>query len=227
MISTLFGCVLGVASGLRHAMEPDHLAAVSTVVAEQKTARASMRFAATWGAGHALMLLAVGGALLALRASMPRVVEDSLELGVALMLVVLGGRSLVRAARSAGAAHVHTHSDSRHSHPGARAHVHAFGRALALRPLLIGIVHGTAGSGALTALAISRAPSFASGLLFLALYGAGAALGMAALAGAVGAPLARLASGRRTGPALLAVVGALSLCTGLVWGVAAALRITA
>jgi hypothetical protein len=192
------------ASGVRHAIEPDHLAAISTLVAQQRSAKDSVRFAGTWGLGHGLMLLVVGGMLLVLRAHMPRALEEGFELAVGVMLVVLGARALQQA----------LHSRLPHSH--ARPH--------GLRPLAIGVVHGLAGSGALAALAATRSPTLASGLLFLGLYGAGAMIGMASLAGLAGLPLARLLRAERSGRILLTATGALSLLMGLGWGAAAALR---
>jgi hypothetical protein len=206
---TFLACLLGLANGVRHAMEPDHLAAVSTAVAELKSARASVRFAASWGVGHALMLVVVGGALMLLRTRMPPRVEEGFEIGVAVMLIVLGARAIRQASRVA------------HQHP------HAVAGRFAVRPLAIGIVHGLAGSGALTALVVSKAPSIAAGLLFLGLYGAGATLGMAALAGAAGVPLARIARQDRWARRLLVAVGTLSLLMGIGWGVAAAMRMSA
>lgn len=202
---TLLGCVLGLASGIRHAVEPDHLAAVSTLVAQQRSARDSVRFAATWGLGHGLMLVVVGGVLLVLRAHMPVAMEEGFELAVGVMLVILGARALQQA----------FHARLPHTHP----------KPHGLRPLVIGVVHGLAGSGALAALAATRSPSVASGLLFLGLYGAGAMLGMAGLAGLAGVPLARLLRAERAGRVLLTATGALSLLMGLGWGAAAAMRL--
>lgn len=208
MLESLLGAALGLAAGVRHAMEPDHLAAVSTVVAEQKSARRSMTFAAAWGVGHALMLLGVGGALLLVRREMPARLGDAFELAVAAMLVFLGLRAIVRARRQAPAA---GHAHSQHAEP------HEHGIRASLRPLGIGVVHGLAGSGALAALAIGQAPSFGAGLLFLGIYGAGATLGMSALAGVVGIPLARLARRPRVMSGLLALTGALSIALGVGW----------
>jgi hypothetical protein len=204
---TFLACLLGLANGVRHAMEPDHLAAVSTAMVEQKSARASVRFAASWGLGHAAMLLLVGGALMLLRTRMPPRVEEGFEIGVALMLIALGARAINQASRTA------------HAHPPADR--------LAVRPLAIGIVHGLAGSGALTALVVSKAPSLVAGLLFLGLYGTGATVGMMALAGAAGRPLARLARKDQSAKRLLVAVGALSLLMGVGWGVAAAMKLSA
>jgi hypothetical protein len=202
---TFLGCIFGLANGVRHAVEPDHLAAVSTLVAHQKSARDSMRFAATWGLGHGLVLLLVGGGLLALRTHMPYAIEEGFELAVGVMLVFLGTRTLQLAWRHHG--HVHAQAPSR------------------ARPLVIGVVHGLAGSGALAALATTRAPSLAAGLLFLGLYAAGAMAGMAGLAGLAGLPIARLLKSERAGRGLLAATGAMSLLMGLGWGTLAAIRI--
>jgi hypothetical protein len=217
MIATLSACVLGFASGMRHALEPDHLAAVSTLVAGQGSPRASMRYAAAWGAGHAAMLVAVGGALLLLRTEMTERASDGLELVVSMVLVALGLRGLAHAARAgrSGAAFAHRHGEVEHAHPGPRDHVHVRGFTLERLPFVVGLVHGVAGSGALAALVASRIPSTFFALSFIVLYALGAAAGMSVLAGVLGWPLARLARSRR---ALVWVVGA-SACASLVVGV--------
>lgn len=216
----LMGWLFGLAQGVRHAFEPDHLAAVSTMVAEQRSARASAFFAAMWGAGHALVLLAVGGALFVLRKEMPERAAHAFELVVAVMLVALGLRALRQAARAGriGPPVAHSHGAVPHHHVGLVQHVHIRGWSVARRPLVIGIVHGLAGSGALTALVASSATSAASGLVFMALYGAGAMVGMALLAATVGVPLARAMRTRYGTTILLGVTGLFSLVLGLVWG---------
>src|SRR5262249_18516314 len=128
--------------GMRHALEPDHLAAVSTLVSrEQSTVKAAM-LGAWWGIGHTLSLLAVGTLLVLLRAEMPHAVADAFELAVALMLIVLGGRTLLQAVRSTDAAAVRSHRRGWmiHQHPGMAAHVHLGRWTLAPRPLLIGAI---------------------------------------------------------------------------------------
>lgn len=220
MTSLVVGWLFGLAQGVRHAIEPDHLAAVSTVVAEQRSARASMFFAAAWGVGHALVLCVVGGVLFVARHEMPERLEHLFELGVAVMLVGLGLRAIRHAVRAGrgGAVTMHRHGAHTHAHGASAPHVHLRGWTLARRPLLIGVVHGLAGSGALTALVASSFGSAASGLLFMALYGAGAAIGMALLAGVVGVPLARFMSTRWGSTILLGSTGAFSLVLGFVWG---------
>jgi hypothetical protein len=223
MLTTLLGLLWGLAQGMRHALEPDHLAAVSTLVAERRTARSAASYAAAWGLGHALVLLAFGGALLVVQAHLPVRVAAIFELAVAVMLVVLGVRALRRAIVHGGGEPVeHVHGHGAHSHAGPADHVHVHGFTLARRPLIVGCIHGLAGSGALAALVMPQMKSVALGLLYMTVYGGGAALGMAMLAGVVGLPLARLVRTRRGVPLLLGTTGALSLLLGIVWGIAAA-----
>ncbi len=203
---TLTACALGLAAGVRHAFEPDHLAAVSTLVTGARPGRAALRFAAAWGAGHGAVLLAVGGLLFALRAEMPSRVADGLELLVAFMLVVLGVRG-IRRARAEPLSH-----EPAIEPPAPAASVTAL-------PFLVGTLHGLAGSGGLTAVVAAEQPSLARGLLTMGLYGIGAAVGMVALAGVATLPLRRQ---KATGARVLAVLGTLasgvSVVVGLAWG---------
>lgn len=220
MLVTATACLLGFANGMRHALEPDHLAAVSTLVAGERSAKASVRYAAAWGAGHAAMLVVAGGALALLRAEMSDGISDALELFVAVVLVALGVRGLAQAARSGrgGETFAHVHGDTTHAHAGARDHVHVSTWTLARLPFVIGLVHGLAGSGALAALVASHVASPAFALGFITIYAVGAAAGMATLAGVLGWPLARLARSRRAMPILVGVSAAASLIVGVAWG---------
>lgn len=196
---TVLGWFLGFASGMRHAFEPDHLAAVSTLVADRASPRRTVTFASLWGLGHAVVLVIFGGALLAVRTSVPPDVERALELGVALMLVVLGLRALRSAVLRARGVEPNS---------GGAAHT----------PLLVGVVHGLAGTGALTALAVATLPSIGQGLLFMTLYGVGATIGMALLAGALGWPLAQITKSRHGLSALQGIAGLFSAGLGVGWG---------
>jgi hypothetical protein len=219
LLTTVLGLVWGLAQGARHALEPDHLAAVSTLVADRRSARSAASYAVAWGAGHALVLLAFGGALLLARASIPDRVAAFFELAVAAMLVGLGACALRRAVvrAGAGAGVVHRHRSREHVHVGPLDHVHVPGLTLARRPLLVGCIHGLAGSGALAALVAAHTASALSGIATLAVYGGGAALGMCALAGLAGMPLTKLARTRHGVPVVLAASGALSVMLGVAW----------
>jgi hypothetical protein len=209
---------LGLLHGMRHALEPDHVAAVSTVVAEQRSARASVRFALAWGAGHGMTLLFVGGMLFWFRKQMPADMGDVLELAVAVMLVGLGVRALVLAGgamRGAASPWHHDH-DLFDSHFHETSGVERNGWIRVRRPLAIGLMHGLAGSGALAAMVMARLPSAGAGLAFMAVYGAGAMCGMAALAGIAGVPLARLLRLPNAPSLLMAAAGVFSVAFGLV-----------
>jgi hypothetical protein len=211
---------LGSLLGMRHALEPDHLAAVSTLVSQERSSYKAALLGACWGLGHTFSLLVVGASLVLLRAEMPANVADLFEFFVALMLVGLGARAVLLAARQgpAGPTHVHHHGHLVHRHAGAPAHLHIGSWTLARRPLLVGAVHGLAGSGALTALVLATLPSTAARLAYMALFGLGSTLGMAALSGVLGWPIARM--GARSGVArgLSLVVGCTSIVLGIAWG---------
>lgn len=227
-MSALFtACALGFVLGLRHALEPDHLAAVSTLVADGPRPRRAALIGALWGLGHATALVIAGGLLLVLRFDLPAPAAHALELGVAVMLVVLGVQSLRRARREGREGRVteHTHGEARHAHPGVPDHLHLGPWALARRPLLVGLVHGLAGSGALAALALASMPSIRAGLAYVFVFGAGSIAGMALLTGAAGLPLGRLARGGRARAGLLSVAGAVSIAMGFVWGTPVALAL--
>ena len=214
---------LGSLLGMRHALEPDHLAAVSTLVTAHGDDRSGYKAAllgVCWGLGHTMSLLAVGAALVVLRAEMPAYASDMFELFVALMLVALGLRAMYLAARQgpAGPSRVHHHGHRVHVHPGAPAHIHIGAWTLARRPLLVGAVHGLAGSGALTALVLATLPTTAARLTYMMVFGLGSTLGMAMLSGFLGWPLARLGAHRRVARAMSLAVGCVATALGLFWG---------
>ncbi len=211
---------LGSLLGMRHALEPDHLAAMSTLVTGERSSYKAALLGACWGLGHTFALVAVGAVLVFLRAEMPARLADAFELSVALMLVALGVRAICLAARQgpAGPVHAHQHGRVAHVHTGATAHVHIGTWTLARRPLLVGAVHGLAGSGALTELVLATLPSTSARLAYMAVFGWGSTLGMAALSGLLGWPLARMGSHRTLARAVSLAVGCVSTTIGLAWG---------
>jgi high-affinity nickel-transport protein len=214
--SSGFGSLLG----MRHALEPDHLAAVSTMVSRERSGFRAAWLGLCWGLGHTTSLVVVGAALVLLRAEMPASMTDLFELGVALMLVGLGLRAIVTAVRegSDGPSVVHRHGAIVHRHAGGAAHVHLGGWTLARRPLLVGALHGLAGSGALTALVLATLPTTAARVGYLVLFGVGSTLSMAAMSGLLGWPLARLGSHRAVTRSISLIVGCLTTILGFAWG---------
>jgi nickel/cobalt exporter len=202
----LLGIALGLGLGARHALEPDHLAAVSVLTAEAPGPGRGLWLGALWGLGHSAALFACGLAVALAASLIPPTLADAFELLVAAMLVVLGARAVHRATRT-----------GLPRSEGSTPHSHGARRRRALRPLVVGGVHGLAGSGALTALVMARLPTMATRLLFIACFGAGSVVGMAAITGLAGWPLARLGRHPRAARLVFATVGAGSAALGLVW----------
>ncbi|HZR25605.1 MAG TPA: hypothetical protein VFA59_18555 [Vicinamibacterales bacterium] len=211
---------LGSLLGMRHALEPDHLAAVSTLVTDERNSYKAALLGMCWGLGHTASLIAVGALLVVLRAEMPPYAADVFEFFVALMLVGLGLRAIYLSARhgSSGPVHAHQHGHHVHVHGAAQPHIHIGAWTLARRPLLVGAVHGLAGSGALTALVLTTLPTTAARLTYMLLFGLGSSVGMAALSGLLGWPLARASQHRLLARGVPFVVGCVSTALGLFWG---------
>lgn len=215
MLEAVLAAGVGLLWGARHAFEPDHLAAVSTLAADARGGRSGWALGALWGLGHSLALLALAGALAVLELALPPSVTRALELSVAAMLFWLGARALRRAVAEgrAGAPRAHAHGGLRHAHAAPAAHVHLARWTLSTRPLLVGLLHGLAGSGALTALVLAELHSAAARLSYIALFGLGSTAGMAAMTSLLGASLQRLGASRW----LLGTAGAGSMVLGAVW----------
>lgn len=190
--------LIGMLLGMRHALEPDHLASVATITSETHSVYDGIKQGAVWGVGHSLTLLLFGGAVLALGGRVPEQAAAWLELAVGVMLVGLGIDAIRRAMRSKLHLHAHEHADGArhihlHSHEHLEGHQHPHPDSLTTRALLVGLMHGLAGSAALVLIAAVSAPSVGSGLLYILAFGAGSILGMGVLSAVIALPL-RLAS---------------------------------
>ena len=220
MFELLTGSLLGGLLGVRHALEPDHLAAVSTLLAAERGPRRTAVLGVWWGLGHSLALLGLGGSLAVLGQKLPLRWEQRFELGVSVLLLILGARALRQAWQrpQVGPSHLHAHGELLHRHGGAAAHLHLRGWTMARRPLLVGTMHGLAGSGSLTALALATMPSAGMRVGYIALFALGSLLGMAALSGFAGLPLLRLGRHPQALRAMSVAVGVFSIGYGLYWG---------
>jgi ABC-type nickel/cobalt efflux system permease component RcnA len=220
---------LGLVFGLKHATEVDHVVAVTTIVSEQRNLLRAALVGALWGAGHTISLIAVGIVVLVLRVAIPELVADWLEFGVALMIIGLGLSAFVRVLRRRRPdvhVHEHVHDDRPHAHVhfheegtehtgSVASHTHAVTR-LGLKPLLVGAMHGLAGSAALTLLVLTQIASPLVGMLYLSVFGLGSILGMLLMSCLVGLPFvlgARKLS--RVSYALQATASILSIAFGL------------
>jgi high-affinity nickel-transport protein len=212
-----FGFVLG----LRHALDVDHLAAVSTIVSQRRSIWRSSLVGIAWGIGHTTSLLAVAIAVVGLHAEIPPWVEQCLELGVAVMLVTLGTRLLSGVLRGdALHAHTHAHGGRPHRHPhwhraGVLAHEHGPSHR---RPFAVGLVHGLAGSGGLMLAVVATIPDRFLAMGYVAIFGLGSTGGMAIMSTLFAIPslvTARRFAGAdrwlRTGAALASVAIGLAL----------------
>jgi ABC-type nickel/cobalt efflux system permease component RcnA len=198
--------LLGFLMGMRHALEADHLAAVASLATgEPGRRRATIVRGAVWGMGHTLSLLLFGGVCLLLNFSVPANLSRVLEGGVGVMLLVLGADVLLRMRRKRVHVHVHSHGDGqRHLHahthqPGEahdpRRHEHPHPAGFPGRALVVGMMHGLAGSAALVLLAVEAIGSPWLGLVYILLFGVGSIAGMAVLSAVIAVPLE--ASARR------------------------------
>ena len=228
--------LLGFVIGMQHAFEADHIAAVSVLVSRKRSTLEMTRHGAIWGLGHTLSLVVLSGIVLFSPWVLPEAFGPVLEIVVGAVLVALGGRLLWRLWREKVHIHIHRHDDGgvhlhAHSHlhddaPHAQStHDHAH-PAPGWRTLLIGLVHGTAGSAALTIYVAATLESPATGMLYVLLFGLGSILGMALLSTVIALPL-RATAKRLTWAhrGLQVAVALVSIAVGcrLAWGQLAAL----
>ena len=196
---------LGFVLGLKHATEADHLAAVSTIVSERQSIWHSASIGALWGVGHTASLLFAGLFVIAFGVVIPERVANGLELIVALMIIFLGTRLLYVVLRKRHTFHVHEHThggkphvhlhfhDKYHAHQVHLTHDGLHNGLSGWRPLLVGIVHGLAGSAALTLLVLSEVVRNGTNILgfaYLLVFGLGSIGGMLLLSSLIGLPIA-------------------------------------
>ena len=249
MTSLLAVCVLGFFLGMRHATDPDHVVAVTTIVTRHRTTGGAALIGALWGVGHTLTILVVGTGIILLGWVIPPRVGLSLELSVGLMLIVLGIMNLTGvlrrvteivtpAADPSGTVHAHPHSHGAYIHthahghaPEAHPHAHeqtplarldrwlgSLGGYQVLRPLLVGVVHGLAGSAAVALLVLTTIGNSAWAILYLVLFGVGTVAGMMLITAGIAWPVAhagtrfpRLAHQLRVASGILSLVFGLAL----------------
>lgn len=225
---------LGLVFGLKHATEVDHVVAVSTIVSEQRKLWRSALVGGLWGAGHTAALMIVGVFVLVFRIAVPLPVAHWLEFGVALMIIGLGILALMRVLRRRADVHLHRHSHHGQSHVHIHFHEHGTEHpsvaaspsaptphshtvsGIGFKPLLVGAMHGLAGSAALTLLVLTQIRSVSLGLIYLAVFGVGSTFGMLLMSGLIGLPFAF--SGRRLTTlnySLQTIAGSLSIVFGL------------
>ncbi len=237
---------LGFFLGMRHATDPDHVIAVTTIVARHRTAKGAALIGAVWGVGHTLTILVVGGGIILFSWVIPGRLGLSMELAVGVMLVVLGVatvRDVLQAARrsvpatTAASAHVHSHAHSHGDYVHSHAHGHepeshphqpdqtpvgwldrhfgGLGLYQLVRPLVVGVVHGLAGSAAVALLVLATIANANWGVLYLLIFGIGTIVGMMLITVAIALPFALSPRRSRFAARLRLASGLVSVAFGL------------
>ena len=210
MASLVSILLLGFFLGMRHATDPDHVIAVTTIVARQRRVGAAALIGVLWGIGHTLTMVAVGGAIIVFGVVIPPRLGLTMELSVALMLILLGLLNVsgimrwITAIATPVHVHPHRHGDYAHSHghtPAAHGHAEddtaiarldrrlgGLGLYQMLRPLVVGVVHGLAGSAAVALLVLATIPDPWWGIAYLVVFGAGTIAGMMLITAATALP---------------------------------------
>jgi high-affinity nickel permease len=233
--------------GMRHATDPDHVIAVTTIVTRQRQLTRAAMTGAFWGVGHTLTIFVVGAMIILFNLVIPTRVGLSMEFSVALMLVVLGIMNVAAFMRSASAisarasagpdavhVHPHAHGDYIHTHahghsPETHSHSSAstplalldrlFGRLAIyrpLRPFIVGVVHGLAGSAAVALLVLAAIPNPRWAVAYLLVFGAGTVGGMMLITMSIASAFTFMGKGRQKFSHRLGLVsGLLSLAFGL------------
>jgi high-affinity nickel permease len=252
MISFLSILAVGFFLGMRHATDPDHVIAVTTIVSNQRSSLRSALIGAFWGLGHTVTILVVGAGIILFNLVIPVRLGLSMELSVAAMLIVLGLMNIAGFLRSMPIkpmpaessaindgdkvihAHPHSHGDYIHNH----CHVHhheghshsidsaslgwmdrVFGRMgmyQYLRPLVVGIVHGLAGSAAVALLVLTTIRNVHWAIAYLLVFGVGTIAGMMLITMSIASAFMLVGKGREKFSRRLALAsGLLSLGFGV------------
>jgi high-affinity nickel-transport protein len=212
MITALSIITLGFVLGMRHATDADHVVAIATIVSRQRAVRSAAWIGALWGLGHTLTIVAVGVPIVLFHWMMTPRLGLAMELAVGLMLIVLGIKNLrSHALDSSTTPHAHDHDDLGRIDRLCGG----LGVYQAARPLVVGIVHGLAGSAAIALLVLTtiRDPWWALG--YLLVFGGGTVAGMVLITTAIAVPFASTVRSDRTHRRLRLVTGVLSVSFGL------------
>lgn len=212
LTSLFFGFLLGV----KHALDADHVVAVTTIVSRSRSILRAVVAGLSWGIGHTIALFAAGFVVLVFRLTIPDKLSLSMEFAVGIILVLLGVPLVKQLVKMRSHAHLHKHGDKYHIHGHTHGDTLEHGHQHIRRPLLVGMAHGLAGSGALTILVLGSMSSVTQGLIFLLLFGVGSILSMMLFSGLIGFSF-RLTAGRsiRLSMWVQGAAGLISVALGL------------
>ncbi|MCP4934265.1 MAG: urease accessory protein [bacterium] len=219
--------LLGFLLGMRHSLEADHIAAVASLITRNQSMKNAVRQGAVWGVGHILMLFVFGAAALLFHSTISQTLAMWLELLVGAMLVMLGLDVIYRLIRDRVHYHIHDHDREihhfhAHSHknekkqkPHPRHHAHEHHGAFPKRALFVGMMHGMAGSAVLIVMTLQSIKSIWTGLFYIALFGIGSIIGMAALTVIIAIPLQKSSFLTRFHNVMQALIGTTTIVLGL------------
>lgn len=212
---------LGLALGIKHALDADHVVAVSTIVSQYRNPLKATLVGIFWGIGHTTTLLLVGIAVIGFKLVIPDQLALSMEFLVGVVLFALGVQILWQYLPKKKHTHIHDHGAEMHAHE--HVHLRKEGEANVQhhaprqhRSLLLGMIHGLAGSAALMLLVLSSIQSPVEGVIYILVFGVGSILGMMVISTLIGLPFA-LSSGRfaSLNQMVRFTAGALSVALGI------------
>lgn len=199
--------------GMQHSLDPDHVAAVSTIVSQRPRLGRSALAGAVWGLGHTAMLLLVGIAVLMFKIAIPANIAQVFDCLVGVLLLYLGGALLKKVVVDKVHLHSHSHGDIEHVH--LHSHKTGLDHHHLHRPFLIGAAHGLAGSAGIMLLVMASMPSMAEGLFFTLVFGLGSILGMTMSGTIVSLPFRVTSRWRRVNAAFMILAAIVTITIGL------------
>ena len=212
-VTLLTVLTMGFILGIKHAIEPDHVIAVSTIASQSKKLWHSSLAGVFWGVGHTLTLFVIGIMLILFKGEIPEKWAMSLEFLVGIMLVYLGVKTILSFKNIHIHHHKHDGDDHKHVHThqnsGEHDHKHQHKKITYLKSMLIGLIHGLAGSGAMILLTVSTVKSMGEAAIYILIFGAGTVIGMLFFTTIIGIPFV-LSKKNKT------ISGRLGIVTGVI-----------
>lgn len=211
--------MIGFILGIKHAIEPDHVIAVSTIVSKTKKLWTSSIAGIFWGIGHTLTLFVVGMVFIFMKKEIPVEWALSLEFAVGIMLVYLGLSSVIFAEKKNIHCHYHEHDGQKHkhfhSHGQIKGHKHAHKKISYLKSVFIGLVHGLSGSAAMILLTMTTVKNPLEAGIYIVIFGIGTVIGMLLCTFIIGIPFAISSNNKRMNIVLTKTTGIISCIFGV------------